>query len=288
MAKKPLFGKKLISLLVLFFGAFIISTLIYFQKSPDGKLHLIFCDVGQGDAILVRTPTGAQILIDGGPDNSVLSCLGKAMPFFDRTLELVVLTHPQADHFTGLVSVLENYQVEKVLRTQAVNSTEEFKEFLEAELTEKAAKFEAKSNLTINLDEKLSGKIIWPPKSILGPTSDLNDLSIVLRLNYGNFCAMFTGDATNDVWYELAAQGSLSSCFLLKVAHHGSKNATNPEFLEIVKPKIALVSAGKNNRYGHPHGEVLEELTKRQIRVLATAEIGTIEIITDGKSVQIK
>lgn len=285
MEQGKIFSRKVVSLLALFFAGIAVLAIIYFRH-PDGKLHLIFCDVGQGDAILAITPAGDQILIDGGPDNSVLSCLGKNLPFYDRNLELVVLTHPQADHLTGLVSVFKNYQVEKVLKTAAVNNTAEFEAFNQALTAEKAQVSEAIAGLKIGFGEKIQARIIWPPV-LSGPISDLNETSVVLRLDFGNFCALLTGDATNSAWFQLISQGSLSNCFLLKVAHHGSKNATDELFLSTLSPKIAVISSGKNNRYGHPHEEVIKLLSQKWIKVLRTDLQGSIEIVTDGKSVQI-
>lgn len=309
MAKKAPFSRKLISLpmnntrfmatlnrtpfwlrmLILFFTSFIILTLIYFQKLPDDKLHLIFCNVGQGDGILIKTPAGAQILVDGGPDNSVLSCLGKNMPFYDRTLELVVLTHPQADHLTGLVSVFENYKVEKVLKTQIANNTPEFEAFLTALKNENSKEIEAVAGSKIIFPVNLTAKILWPAQeTFLTPITGLNDTSIVLELNFVKFCALLTGDATNNVWFKLLSTGAFNNCFLVKIAHHGSKNATSPQFLDAVSPAMAVISAGSNNRYGHPHKEVLKDLEERRIQILRTDEAGTIEVVTDGRSVKVE
>lgn len=282
------FGKNLVKVLFFFVITFVVLAVLYFQKLPDGKLHLIFCDVGQGDAILVITPVGDQILIDGGPDNSVLSCLGKYLPFGDRKIELMVLTHPQSDHMVGLVSVFENYKVEKVLKTDAINQIPEFEAFAQALTEEKTQEFEAAAESSINFGQNFQAEILWPGKNLINNSLDLNDTSIILRFDFDKFCAFLTGDATNFVWTQLISTGKLTNCFLLKVSHHGSKNATNELFLTSTTPAIAVISAGKNNRYGHPHEEVLEGLRERGIKILRTDIDGTIEIITDGKKVEIK
>ena len=201
----------------------------------------------------------------------------------------MILTHPQADHLTGLVSVFENYQVEKVLKTAAVNNTAEFEAFNLGLKEEKAQVFQAQAGLKIDLGPKLQAQVIWPQATILsGPISDLNETSIVLRLDFGNFCALLAGDAINSVWFHLITQGALRRCFLLKVPHHGSKNATNEQFLEAVTPRIAVISSGKNNRYGHPHEETIKLLNEKEIKILRTDLQGSIEIVTDGKNVQIQ
>ena len=288
MVKEKVFSKQVISLLVIVAIALLVLGINIFRTLPDGKLHLIFCDVGQGDGILLKTPKGDKVLIDGGPDDSVLSCLGKFMPFYDRNLELMVLTHPQADHMTGLVSVFERYNVEKVLRTTAVNKTAGFEEFRKAEISEKSQEFKALSDSKINLDTNLTATILWPSPGNLASVADLNDTAIVLRVDFGQFCALLTADAGNFVWAQLSAAGKLSRCYLLKVAHHGSKNATNEQFLESVSPKIAVISVGINNLYGHPHKQVIEELQRHRIQVLRTDQKGTIEIVSDGKKVEVR
>jgi len=288
MVKEKVFSKQVISLLVIVAIALLVLGINIFRTLPDGKLHLIFCDVGQGDGILLKTPKGDKVLIDGGPDDSVLSCLGRFMPFYDRNLELMVLTHPQADHMIGLISVFERYDVEKVLRTTAINRTAGFEEFRKAEISEKSQEFQALSDSKINLDTNLTAAILWPPPGNLASVADLNDTGIVLRVDFGQFCALLTADAGNFVWTELSAAGELSPCYLLKVAHHGSKNATNEQFLQSISPKIAVISVGAHNRYGHPHKQVIDELESRKIQVLRTDQKGTIEIVSDGKKVEVR
>lgn len=287
MVKEKVFGKQVISLLVIVLIALLVIGINVFRGLPDGKLHLIFCDVGQGDGILLKTPKGDEVLIDGGPDDSVLSCLGKFMPFYDRNLELMVLTHPQADHMIGLISVFERYNVEKVLRTAAINRTAGFEEFKKAEISEKSQEFQAISDIKINLDTNLTATILWPPPGNFASVADLNDTGIVLRVDFGQFCALLTADATINVWTQLSAAGKLRHCYLLKVAHHGSKNATSQQFLELVSPKLAVISVGAHNRYGHPHKQVIDQLQQHGIQVLRTDQKGTVEVVSDGKNVQI-
>lgn len=266
---------------------FIIVFLFLFVSSrPDGRVHLVFCDVGQGDAIYIKTPTGDDVLVDGGPDSKVLNCLSDKMGFFDRTIEFLILTHPQADHMNGLIEVLRRYGVKEVMRAKAENKTPEYVSFASELENEQAKIYLAKKDQVIDFGGGLRGRIIWPEDPIF--ETDLNNTSIVLRLEYGQFCAILTGDATNSIWPKIATSGSLSSCSVLKIAHHGSKNGTDNFLLSQIAPKIAVVSAGKNNRFGHPHQEVTELLEKKQIKVLRTDLDGKIEITSGGGEVVIK
>jgi competence protein ComEC len=248
---------------------------------PDGKLHVNFCDVGQGDAIFLQTPKGRDILIDGGPDAKVLDCLSGKMPFYDRTLELMVLTHPQADHLVGLIEVLKRFKVEKILTTSATNNTPEFEAWQKAQSSKKAEVWQAKKGQKVALEDNFEGEILWPPDLFFA--DEINDTSIVLKINYFDFCLLLTGDAGKPVWLNLSSSGALNRCFLLKVPHHGSKNAIDEVLLSQVAPKIAVITVGKNNHFGHPSQEVLDLLKKYGVDILRTDEKGTIEIVSDGK-----
>lgn len=264
----------LLAILLALFG-FLVS------GRPDGKLHINFCDVGQGDAIFLQNPQGEDILIDGGPDAKVLDCISGKMPFYDRTLELMVLSHPQADHLVGLIEVLKRFKVEKILATSATNNTAEFEAWQEAVKKEKAGKFEAKKGKVIDFGAGLKGEVLWPQDFIY--YRDVNETSQVLRITYGDFCAFLTGDATKNTWLSLSSAGELKQCLLLKVPHHGSKNNLDDLLLTNTKPKIAIISVGKNNHFGHPSKETLGLLEKYGVKILRTDKNGTIEIVSDGK-----
>lgn len=267
----------------------VVLAIWFISNLPDGKLHLVFCDVGQGDAILVTTPLGSQILIDGGPDNKVLDCLGQTMPFYDRTVEQVILTHPQRDHLAGLIEVLRRFKVKQIAITGVTNQTAEFLAWEQALNLERAKIFKVTAGDSMNFGrqvDRLKGHILWPQPNFA--SSDLNETSIVLKLNFGRFCALLTGDVTNQVWLILAASARLEKCFLLKIAHHGSSNATNKILLDKVSPKLAVISVGKNNRFGHPAEEVIESLRDGEIKILRTDLDGTIEIVTDGEKVEVR
>lgn len=276
-----------ISLKHLFWGALIgfVLLLASLFSLPDGKLHLVFCDVGQGDAIYVRTPNGEDILIDGGPNEKVLSCLGEHMPFYDRKIELVFLSHPQADHLNGLNSVLERYSVDYFISSGIEGQGEEYKRLRSLIKSNKIPMKKETVGEKILLDN-LTFATLWPSTQVLGAQTsqtDLNDLSLVLELTYNQFNALLTGDAGQDVQQEMRNKGlSLSNVEILKVPHHGSKTSLLLSFLEQIKPQLAVISVGKNS-YGHPTKETLGILRDKDIRILRTDEDGEIEIVSDGE-----
>lgn len=256
--------------------------LIFLISLPDKNLHLVFCDVGQGDAILATLGT-TQMLVDGGSANGrVLYCLSRHMPFWDRKVEIVVNTHPQEDHYGGLVDVVRKYQVGMFLRPDVEGMSVGW-EVLNAELR--------KRNITQNY-AKAGYKIhtnglhfdIFNPSSSFDatPPRDLNEYSVVGNLSFGEFDALLTGDIIPPATDELASRIT-REVEVLKVPHHGSKNGLTQGLLEAASPKLAVISVGKNNRYGHPHSEVLRLLGSWGGRTLRTDLDGEVEIISDGK-----
>lgn len=264
------------------FGA--IGLLLIWQNRDIGKLRLIFCNVGQGDGILIVSPGGRQILIDGGPGVKITDCLSSYMPFWDRSVEMVFNTHPQQDHLEGLLEVLNRYRVSGVGTTGVANKTKLYDEWQEIVRWENAKVFKVFAGQTYKIDE-MKVEILWPTQTQLdlwklsGP-SDLNESSIVTRVTFGDFCAYLTGDIPKEILDEIINK----PCPLLKVAHHGSLTGTDEIILDKIKPKIAVIQVGKNNRYGHPKQEVLDILGVYGVRILRNDELGNIEIDTDGKS----
>lgn len=269
----------------------------------DGKLHLFFCDVGQGDAVYIRAPNNQDILIDGGPNDSVLSCLGRHMPFYDRTIDVVMLTHPQKDHLQGLISVLQRYHVNYAVMGVEGNQTDGFQRLVQ----------EIKNrNIPIkNLytGDKLSlGKVefdvLWPEKKwvaehltpvlsdlsylsnsrVLGLSTDtdLNYFSYYLYMKYGSFTSLFTGDGDVRIQGEIMKEVTLPKVNILKYPHHGSKYGAGEDFLKLVKPNLAVISVGKNP-WGHPNTETLDLLGKLSVPLKRTDQNGDVEIVSDGK-----
>ncbi len=279
-----LFSTALIILMFLVIFAFI--------KYYDDKLHVVFCDVGQGDAIFVRTAQQVDVLIDGGPDDKVLACLSRHMPFWDRSLDMVIMTHPDADHSTGLISVVERYRVASFYTESIPGKTDVYKR-LEANLAKK--KLSAKylhSGDRISDGDGFSLNILWPSLSEISKIDQnranlrLNEVSVIQLLEYGTFSTLFTGDADYEVMNRIA--GSARSINILKVPHHGSKTGMSDSFLSIVSPEVAVISLGAGNSYGHPARESLDLLKAHDAKILRTDQMGDIEIISDGKMYYLK
>jgi len=249
---------KFVVLASLAIAAILIWTAVYIQEEQK-FLRVYFFDVGQGDAILIQK-NSCQILIDGGPNKKILQKLGQAMPFWDKNIELMISTHPDHDHLAGLNYVLQRYRVSLILETDIRCETKTCQKWQSFDASRKIAKIGQQIKLTPNwLINILSVKE-----------------SIVAKMLYQDKSFLFTGDAGFATEQELINNNFNLKSDVLKVAHHGSKNATSQEFLEQVRPEIAVISVGKNNQYGHPTPEVLERL--KNIKVLRTDLFGDIEI----------
>jgi len=282
----------------------IVLLFTYLFTLPDGKLHIVFCDVGQGDAAYIRTPSSHDILIDGGPNDKVLTCLGNHMPFYDRTIDIIVLTHPQKDHLQGLISVIQRYNVKYFVIGPEGNETEGYKLLLENI---------KKENIPVkNLyqgDEFSLGNVkfsvLWPERNyvasqlspqlidssylsqgnILGlaTATDPNNFSYYLHLQYGTFDTLFTGDGDIKIQPEIIRTANLPDVEVLKFPHHGSKTGISSEFLELIKPEFSVISVGKNS-YGHPTNEAIKQLNDRAIEIKRTDLEGDIEVVSNGNT----
>ena len=247
------------------------------------NLEVVFFDVGQGDSIFIETPSGFQVLIDGGPDLTVLEKLGEEMSFYDRTIDLLILTHPDRDHLFGLLEVLKRYEIKNILWTGIVKDTAEWKEWKRLIGEEGANIIIAEAGQEIILSENIYLSILYPFESLEGQeTKYTNDTSIVAELVFNNVSFLFTGDISKKIEKQLSTDSDV-----LKIAHHGSKTSTSLEFLEIVSPELAVISVGENS-WGHPNPEVLSNLEEFGIDILITKELGDIKIVSDGNNFSIK
>ncbi len=257
---------------------------------PDDNLHISFLDVGQGDAILIQQGN-QQVLVDGGPSPQAISLgLGKEMPFWDRTIELVILTHPSADHVTGLVEVLHRYKVKQVLYPDLDFKSDVYDEWLRL-LEEKDIKCTiAQAGQQIDLGEVVI-RVLNPPIPLLtGTESDIDNNGVVLHISMGKVSFLLTADIMWEAEFELIACRANLTSTVLKVAHHGSGTSTTPEFLAVVNPRLAVISVGEDNPFGHPTPEVMERLEEKlgSENIFRTDKQRTIEFITDGKRLWVK
>lgn len=279
-------------LVVLLIGSFVFDN----ARFNDGKLHLVFCNVGQGDGIFIRTPKGKDILVDAGPDNSILNCLSKHMPFWDKTIELAILTHPHSDHLNGFLGVFKNYKVLSFATENLKNNTSGFTALIES-LKEQNIKIQyVYLGDRFIFNDGVDINIVGPSKDFLNKTSpegligEKHEFANVESLvRYKDFSALLTGDSQASELEEALrlaplAQGKIS---ILQVPHHGSKTGLDDEFLDQTTPKLAVISVGKKNKYGHPTQETLKMLRDKDITILRTDENGEIEIVSDGDNFRV-
>jgi competence protein ComEC len=257
---------------------------------PDDNLHISFLNVGEGDAILIQKGN-QQVLVDGGPGSQDVTLgLGDKMPFWDRTIELIILTHPHADHLSGLVEVLQRYKVEQVLYSDLDYELPLYKEWLRL-VEEKGIKCAtSQARQQIDLGEGIVIRVLNPqtPK-ITSTEPDLDNNSVVLRLSLGRVSFLLTADIQQAAEFELVAERADLASTVLKVAHDGSKTSTTPEFLAVANPEVAVISVG-DNTFGHPSIEVLKRLEEKigSENVFRTDEQGTIEFITNGERLWVR
>jgi competence protein ComEC len=256
---------------------------------PDGYLHVYFLDVGQGHASLIVTPAGHQVLMDGGPDGTlILSHLGRHMPFWDRELDAVIATHPDSDHVNGLFAVLEHYRVREVLDAGFAEGADVTRRWVEAVEGAGAERAPAAVGTQLRLpDEGLMLEVLHPPASCPEVLAD-NDCSAVVRLSYGRLHILFMGDVERQGEGLLLGSGADLGAAVLQVAHHGSAAGTTDRLLTAVSPAVAVISAGAGNPFGHPAQAVLRRLAAHGAAVWRTDQQGTIEVISDGERVWVR
>jgi competence protein ComEC len=263
----------------------LITVSLWSEVLSAASLEVTFFDVGQGDAAFLRTPRGQQIVIDGGPDNTILEKLAKKIPFWDKTIDLIILSHPAADHMTGLIDVLEKYEVKNIVWNGIRKDTEIFKAWvraLAAERQEGAIVSVARSPGKIPLKSKGCDQfldILYPIDDIVGKVFvDDNDTAVVVRVVSCDHSVLFTGDLTATGEKQILSNAYDVRSDVLKVGHHGSRTSSSKEFIEAVSPDITVISSGKGNQYGHPHQEVLARFLEFGIDILRTDELGDITL----------
>ncbi len=268
------------------------------SETATSTLRVIFFDVGQGDSALIITPQDKTILVDGGPDDKVLSKLGKYLPLNQRRIDYMILSHPHADHLDGLVSVLKRYDVGVVYYSGVPHTTYAFMEWLKL-IKEKniAMKIIDKPQI-LELDSKVKLDFLYPGKDLSGldlkgqeeskfvKNNNLNNVSIIFKLIYGQTKFLFTGDAEMPVEKELLKNKANLLADVLKVAHHGSHSSTGDKFLQAIQPKMAVISSGLGNDFGHPHSRTLRRLERHGVKIFRTDEMGDIEMESDGKAIK--
>ena len=257
---------------------------------PDGRLHVYTLDVGQGDAILLRSPRGRLVLIDGGPDPVLLSArLGELLPFWQRRIDLVISTHADSDHLGGLIAVTQRYRVETALAAPCGLDSALMAHWRASLQEQGSTLLVAVEGLRVAIEPDLSLLVLHPGhEAHCGAGVDLNDLSVVCLVEYGTARILLTGDVGEAVEQSLVSRHALEGITLLKAGHHGSAASTGEALLNEARPEVTALSVGRDNSYGHPAPEVLARLMAQGGRVYRTDEQGTIEFITDGERHWIK
>ncbi len=277
-------------------GAFIFLLLIIlatgyfcFSASVPKKLQVTFFDIGQGDAIFIETPSGKQMLIDGGASALVLEKLAQEMSYFDNTVDVVVATHGDADHVTGLIPVLRTYDVSIIVESPIQSESGIFRE-LKNEVTKEvnsgASVRVASRGDVINLGDGVTATILYPKKNI-SPRIETNDASVSLVLSYGKHSFLLTGDLGSSYEHVLISELLPKKITVYKAGHHGSNTSSGELLLSRIMPEYSIISAGKDNKYGHPHVETVERLQKYSQEILSTIDRGSITFMSDGELMKV-
>ena len=276
---------------------------------PDDNVHIIACDVGQGDGTLIIHQF-TQVVIDGGPNSNIVNCLSEHMPFWDKTIELAVMTHPDYDHYRGLIDLVEGYQVSQMVANNISKDNSSFWQLQNLVIDHQIPVYAPSRGDQINAGQlkftvlhpssKIGDIALWQNypiitdqetnqstlSAVLGAYSgDANEASITLLLDFEDVEILLTGDIGSRSEQALVGEGLITDVEVLKVAHHGSKFSTSSEFLGASLPEIALISVGAKNTYGHPTSDTLNRLDTVGAKILRTDQLGTIELITDGEKI---
>ncbi len=256
------------------------------RETRHGVLTVSFLDVGQGDSIFIEGPSGIQVLIDGGKGRAVLGQLGSVMPFYDHSIDVVLATHPDQDHMEGLIEVEKRYDTLLYMAPDLVTD-KSFQTTLLGVVKERGVReLPAHAGQRIPLGNGAVLRILFPDQDVSGWQNDTNLASVVAKLEYGKTSFMFTGDSPIAVEdYLIGKLGESMNVDVLKAGHHGSRTSSAADYLAVVTPQIAVISAGKDNTYGHPHPEVIERLKAVGAEIKNTADVGRITITSDGNQI---
>jgi len=251
------------------------------ENTSYNGLRVSYIDVGQGDSELIQV-NGKNLLIDAGPNSS----RSKFMSYLDRQdikkLDYVIATHPDEDHIGGMSDVIKKYDVDTFIAPKKISNTKTFENMVQA-LRNKDIKITLpKPGSKLEMGDNVSAEIMAPNSSSY---PDTNNYSVVLKITYGNTKFLFTGDAEKESEQEMLDRNYDISADVLKVGHHGSSSSTSQEFLNRVNPTIAIISCGKNNKYGHPTKKIVNRLKKKNIQIYRTDVDGNIILKSDGHKI---
>jgi len=258
------------------------SSVLFFLATKKNNLEIVFLDVGQGDATLITTPNGRQILIDAGAKNDIGQKLSPHMSASDRSIDMVIMTHPDLDHVGGMISLVDRYDIDTVMHSGLLAGAPIYSAIAERVKQKQIPTTTAHAGQIIEIDKDVYLEIYSPYSGY--DSLEANEYSIIMRLVYGDTSALLMGDATKSNEYEIVnTYGDMLDSDILKIGHHGSQTSTSELLVDIVTPEYGVVSAGCNNRFGHPHGNVLSTLFSAQVEVLDTCNDGDVVFESDGE-----
>jgi len=261
------------------------SEIISFGLRDD--LKLVFLDVGQGDAIFVETKSGNQVLIDGGANDKVLRELSGLMSFFDKSIDIIIATHPDSDHIGGLVGVLDRFRSKIFLESGSKSQTLIYESLEDALNKNKTKRIIVRRGMVFDLGDDVFLKILFPDRDVSG--LDPNTASIIVKIEHKDISFLLTGDSPKSIEnYLVSVDGKNLKSDVLKAGHHGSKTSTSLSFLEFASPIYSIISAGEGNRYKHPHQEVIDRLNDFGTDIYETSKLGSIVFSSDGKNIEVK
>jgi competence protein ComEC len=268
-------------------GALLLATILVWQtvgrETPSNILTVAFLNVGQGDSTYIESPTHQQMIIDGGPNGAVLSEIGKLMAWYDHYIDVIMIANSDVDHYGGFIDLLRRYRVGLVIESGTVGASASYKTLEDLIVQKKIKKVVAMRGQSIELGGGVHFDILFPDRGVA--KLNTNDGSIVGQLVYGSSTIMFTGDSPSAMEeFVLELDGARIKSDILKAGHHGSKTSASGSFVSAVAPKYAIISAGLDNKYGHPHQETLDLFQKLNITPLVTFKLGTVIFKSDGHS----
>jgi competence protein ComEC len=260
----------------------------YEHENRHGILTFAVLDIGQGDAIYIESPTGTQVLVDGGPGNNLLRALPEVMPWYDRHIDMIVVTNPDKDHYEGFIPLLDKYNIDAVLESGTHSPTDTYA-YLENKIKQKGIPESfGRRGEKIDLGGGAYLEVLFPDRDVSGLSS--NDGSLVMKLVYGDTSVMLQGDSTAKIEDYLLTNTATSTLHstILKAGHHGSKTSSTPEYVAAVAPAITVASSGVDNDYGHPNKETVATMQSDNIPFYDTCNNGTLIFESDGKDFVLK
>ena len=260
---------------------------IVIRENRSGVLTVTFLNVGQGNATFIESPTGVQVIIDGGPNKILMREISAVKPWYDRHVDALIVTNPDRDHYEGFFGLLDKYSVDVFMESGIQDTSAEFKSLQQKLSNKKIPDILARRGQVIDIGGGAYIKILFPDRDVSGLAS--NNASIVARLVYGNTSLLLQGDSPQAMENYLASLDSADlKSDLIEVGHHGSRTSSSDIYIKAVSPKYAIISAETGNSYGHPHKETLEVLDKFGVQTLATCKMGRITFESDGKMFVLK